>query len=187
MNIFLDSDLSNPVKQASGKTTSVQRFLSNLKHSGIGIEKPKSILNPDGSLDSFEISKTISTLLSPACGMTDEEKANYLASITRKLKSGKKLTPEEMRFLQAENPQMYAQVARVQKMRDTLEARLKSCRSKQEVAQAHASAMSGIADDDPMKEFLVAAYNDVVKDFHESDEYKDLPATNEEENRSDNK
>lgn len=91
------------------KRPPVQRILDNLGSSNLGLHKNEAAAS--GGLDSFEITGNISELLSPACGMTEEEKAAYLAKIMAKLKSGKKLTAEEMRFLQAEDPALYQQAA----------------------------------------------------------------------------
>ena len=151
-------------------------FVKNLPFSGLGLCKAKTPC----AMDAFEITKNISELLSPACGMTDEEKTAYLNRIMAKLKSGKKLTAEEMRFLQAENPALYQQAARVQAMRDGLEQRLKNCHSKEEAQTIFANAIGGVSDKDPMKEYIVAAYQDVMEEFQKSDEYKDLPNTEEE-------
>ena len=148
----------------------------HLPFSGLGLCKAKTPC----AMDAFEITKNISELLSPACGMTDEEKTAYLNRIMAKLKSGKKLTAEEMRFLQAENPALYQQAARVQAMRDGLEQRLKTCHSKEEAQTIFANAIGGVSDKDPMKEYIVAAYQDVMEEFQKSDEYKDLPNTEEE-------
>lgn len=115
-------------------------------------------------LDSFQISRQISELLSPACGMSEEEKKDYLAKIMAKLKSGKKLTPEEMRFLQSEDPILYQQAARVQAMRESLESRMAHADSREEAAEIYADAIAHISKDDPMKEYLVAAYDDVLKE-----------------------
>ena len=136
-------------------------------------------------LGNFSVTQNISDLLSPACGMTEEEKSSYMAKIMAKLKSGKRLTAEEMRFLQAENPQLYQQAARVQSMRDSLEARLSSCSSKEEAQQTYADALTHIGSDDPMKEYIVAAYDDAMKDFQKSDAYRSLPETEEDAKEKD--
>lgn len=121
--------------------------------------------------------KSISELLSPACGMTEEEKQAYLAKIQAKLKSGKKLTGEEMRFLQAENPVLYQQAARVQSMRESLELRLKHSTSQQNATTIYSDALSMIPEGDPMKEYIIAAYDDAMKEFKKTDEYQSLPHT----------
>ena len=131
-------------------------------------------------MDTFQISGNISKLLSPSCGMTEEEKNNYMARIRAKLKSGKKLTAEEMRFLQAEDPVLYQQAARVQAMRDSLENQLKGASSKKDAEEIFSTNMSMISDNDPMKEYIIAAYEDVMKEFKASDEYKALPEKEEE-------
>lgn len=155
------------------KRTATERILDNLGSSSLGLRKNEP--SASAGLDSFEITGNISELLSPACGMTDEEKASYLAKIMAKLKSGKKLTSEEMRFLQAENPVLYQQAARVQAMRDSLETRLKQSTSREEAAEIYTDAMSSVSKDDPMKEFIVAAYDDAYKEFQKSEQYQSLP------------
>lgn len=159
------------------KRPAATRFLENLGSSNLGLHKRET--STVSGLDSFSITQNISELLSPACGMTEEEKASYFAKIMAKLKSGKKLTAEEMRFLQAENPILYQQAARIQTMRDSLETRLKHCSSKEEAATIYTDAMSSIAKDDPMKEYIVAAYDDVYQEFRKTDEYQALPETEE--------
>lgn len=155
--------------------TATERVMNNLGKSNLGLHRKEAA----SALDSFSVTQNISELLSPACGMTEEEKSSYLAKIMAKLKSGKKLTAEEMRFLQAENPQLYQQAARVQTMRDSLEARLSSCSSKKEAQSIYNDALIHIGDDDPMKEYIVAAYDDVMKEFRKSDDYQSLPDTEE--------
>lgn len=136
--------------------------------------------NASAKLDTFSIAQQISDLLSPAYGMTDAEKAAWLEKIRAKLKSGKRLTPEEMRLLQAEDPILYQQAARVQAMRDSFEAQLKQCSSKEAVANTYATSVSIVSDDDPMKEYIVAAFDDAKKEFENSDAYRALPGTEEE-------
>lgn len=92
--------------------------------------------------------------------MSEEEKKAYLAKIIAKLKSGKKLTSEEMRFLQAEDPQLYQQAARVQAMRGSLESGLAHSTSKEEAQSVYLDTLTHISEDDPMKEYIIAAYDD---------------------------
>lgn len=150
-----------------------ERILANLGKSNYGVYRNEP--SATKGLDSFELSGNLSELLSPACGMTEEEKSSCLAKIMAKLKSGKRLTPEEMRFLQAEEPTLYQQAARVASMRDSLESRLKHCASKEEASDVYMNAMSSVSKEDPMKEFIIAAYDDVYKEFQGSDEYRALP------------
>lgn len=159
------------------KNTS-EDILTNLCGSNLG--GTKDIYSGTTGYDTFSITENISELLSPACGMTDEQKESYLAKIMAKLKSGKRLSAEEMRFLQAENPTLYQQAARVQSMRDSLETRLKHATSKENAQTIYADSMSMISDKDPMKEYLVAAYDDAMKEFRNSDEYESLPNTEKE-------
>lgn len=155
-----------------------ERIMTRLSQSNLGLQKNTS--SSSTGYDSFSITENISELLSPACGMTDEEKESYLAKIMAKLKSGKKLSSEEMRFLQAENPELYQQAARIQAMRESLETRLQHATSKENASNIYADALSNVSDKDPMKEYIVAAYDDAMKEFQKSDEYQNLPATEEE-------
>lgn len=166
------------------KRTATERITENLGTSNFGLYKREK--SNTSVLDSFSVTQNISELLSPACGMTEEEKQRYLAKIMAKLKSGKKLSSEEMRFLQAEDPQLYQQAARVQTMRDSLETRLANCTSKEEAETIYSSAVSIIGDDDPMKEYIIAAYDDVMKEFKKSDAYQGLPTTEEENKKKNN-
>lgn len=154
--------------------TATARVLDNLGKSNIGLYKNTKTAD---TYDSFSITENISELLSPACGMTDEEKEAYLTKILAKLKSGKKLTAEEMRFLQAENPVLYQQAARVQTMRESLETRLAHAVSKEDAVSIYSDAVSHIGENDPMKEYIVAAYDDAMKEFQKTDTYQQLPQT----------
>jgi len=179
----------------SSSDNTIQRITKNLGKSNLGLHKTNAGIDSGSalsaksglSMDSFDIAQNISDLLSPACGMTEEEKESYYNKIMSKLKSGKKLSPEEMRFLQAEYPELYQQAARVQAMRDGFEARLKTATSKQKAQEMFADSLSHVSDDDPMKEYIVAAYQDAMKNFEKTDEYKELPATEEDAKREDYK
>ncbi|MBQ8280149.1 MAG: hypothetical protein IJZ23_09940 [Roseburia sp.] len=176
-SIFLGG-IKNLLHSDKGSEGATVRIMQNLGKSNYGLKRAEAAAVT--ALDSFDITKHISELLSPACGMTEEEKQAYFNKIMAKLKSGQKLTPEEMRFLQAEYPELYQQAARVQAMRDGFEARLKTATSKQKAQEIYADSLSHVADDDPMKEYIVASYQDAMKEFEKTDEYKELPETEEE-------
>lgn len=171
------SGLSKILHPERDKRTFTERLLSNLSHSNYGLNKnaSQSDTSHSAGLDTFEITQTISELLSPACGMTDEEKKAYLARIRAKLENGEKLTAEEMRFLQAEDPVLYQQAARIQSMRDALETKLNHCSSKSEAQSVYSQTLDCVSDKDPMKQYIIAAYNRVWQDFRESDTYQALP------------
>lgn len=185
-SIFLGG-IKNLLHSDKGSEGATVRFMQNLKKSNWGIHASGSFGSATAdtsettrTMDSFDITKHISELLSPACGMTEAEKQAYFNKIMAKLKSGQKLSPEEMRFLQAEYPAFYQQASRVQAMRDGFEARLKTATSKQKAQEIYADSLSHVADDDPMKEYIVASYQDAMKEFEKADEYKELPETEEE-------
>lgn len=175
------SGLSKALHPERNKGNAAERITQQLSASNLGLHK-KSGLTTDvrSAMDNFELTTNISELLSPACGMTEEEKAAYLAHIQAKLKAGKKLTAEEMRFLQAEYPELYMQAARVQSMREAFEHQLQSCRSKEEAENVFSTSMSMVSDKDPMKEAIIAAYQDAYEEFKQTDAYKNLPQTEKE-------
>lgn len=122
-----------------------------------------------------EFKEKMKNLLDPTSGMSDEDKAKYEQKINQKIKNGEKLTSTEMNYLRIKSPYVYALISRVQLQRQALEDKLKNCRSKEEVEEAYNFAISHIAKDDPAREPLQAAYDNVTKEFKKSSEYKNLP------------
>ncbi|MBO4617604.1 MAG: hypothetical protein J5717_09630 [Lachnospiraceae bacterium] len=115
--------------------------------------------------------------------MSDEERAEMDARIMAKLQSGKKLSEKELNYLQRTNPVLYAQALRVQRMAEAVEERLKHAKSKEEAANIISSALSGISQNDPYREYIYAAISRVVAEFHDSDAYNKLPDTIEDAKR----
>lgn len=159
--------------------SAAERILMNLGKSNLGLHRSSTDTLTASGFDTFSITENISELLSPACGMTEEEKQACLAKIRAKLKSGQKLTGEEMRFLQAEDPVLYQQAARVQSMRESLEIQLMHSSSKQNATTIYSDALSAVPESDPMKEYIIAAYDNAMKEFKKSDAYQALPQTDE--------
>lgn len=102
-----------------------------------------------------------------------------LSRIMGKLKSGKKLSAKELDFLRRTDPILYAHALRVQRMAEALKQQLSHAKSKQEANDMITSAIAGVSDKDPDKEYLLAAYNEVSKNFHKSPAYQRLPNTPE--------
>lgn len=167
------------------------RLLKNILNGQFGKAGEKEALNtanPFGSIagkngkgrDDFNIQTNLMEFLDPTAGMDENEKSAYLERIMQKLKNGKKLSSEEMNYVRAKDPQLYLQAARVQSMRENLKHELENCTSKEAAENAYSTAAGMISDKDPMKEALIAAYNDAAKEFKKSDQYKALPDTEEE-------
>lgn len=75
------------------KRSATERIFDHLSHSNIGLNRGEATADTGSAtsaLDSFSVTQNISELLSPACGMSEEEKKAYLAKIIAKLKSGQK-------------------------------------------------------------------------------------------------
>ena len=62
---------------------------------------------------------------------------------------------------------------------EEVEKELKAAKSKEEANRIVSTAVSGISDDDPDKEYIVAAVNRVSDEFHKSGAYSRLPGTQE--------
>lgn len=95
----------------------------------------------------------------------EEKKQEMLSRIMGKLKSGKKLSAKELDFLRRTDPILYAHALRVQRMAEALKQQLSHAKSKQEANDMITSAIAGVSDKDPDKEYLLAAYNEVSKIF----------------------
>ena len=117
-----------------------------------------------------------------------KERALYLldyrdysyVELYKKLESGKKLSADELQYLRMNDPVTYAKAARVQMMRESFKKQLESAKSKEQAADMYLQNMSRIADDDPAKKELEAAYNDVYSQFKKTEAYKKLPDTEKE-------
>lgn len=128
----------------------------------------------------LQLKEAVDAIFDPTTGMTEEQKKSFVEKIYKKLESGKKLTYDELQYLRLHDPITYAKAARVQVMREALKKQLENAKSKEEAADIYLTNMSRIADDDPAKKELEAAYNDEYSEFKKSDDYKKLPDTRKE-------
>lgn len=179
--------LKNLLGRENNKKTVFDRLSQSVKitgkTTGNSVDAAGNSVDAAGSqtqkLDVFSIQSELMEYLDPTAGLSEEEKKAYEEKIIQKLRSGKKLTSEEMNYLRAKNPQLYMQAARVQAMRENLRNQLENCKSKEEVEKVYGNFTSMISKDDPMKEALVAAYDDELKEFKKTDKYQALPAKEE--------
>lgn len=119
--------------------------------------------------------------------MSEEEKSQMRSRIEAKLRAGKKLSPEEVRFLQQTDPQGYLQYMRIQQLAQALKSQLQHARTKSEANRIIAAAMGAVSDKDPAKEYIIAAMNKVAIEFKSSQAYKKLPETEAELAKQQNK
>ena len=134
----------------------------------------------DTSTIGLTLKDAVDSIFDPTTGMSDEEKKKFIDKLYKKIKSGKKLSADEMQYLRMNDPVTYAKMAKVQIQRKALESRLKQAKSKEEALEIYTSAKSRISDDDPAREELNAAYDDAYGEFKKSEQYKKLPATEKE-------
>ena len=124
-----------------------------------GMEIPNNYFHNEKKIDSIAdlkaIGKSIIKLFEEAGDNTEEKKKKMLEKIRHKLESGKKLTAEEMQFLQKNYPELYVKAKKIEIKRKTVEERLKHCKSKVEEA---------------------------VKEFKNTSDYKKLPEKKEDKN-----
>lgn len=69
---------------------------------------------------------------------------NELASIANKMKSGDKLTAEELEYLQRNNPELYRQYVEIQQEKEAYKRELESCKTKDEVEKVRINKMNGL-------------------------------------------
>lgn len=67
--------------------------------------------------------------------------SNDYAMVYNKLKSGKKLSPEEVEYLQKNNPQAYADYKIAQAEKEAFKKKLRNCKTKDEVRELKVSEM----------------------------------------------
>ncbi|MCI9080388.1 MAG: hypothetical protein HFH68_16025 [Lachnospiraceae bacterium] len=127
--------------------------------------------------------EAIEALIDPSYGMDEEESAAYMGKIMAKLKSGKNLTQEELNYLSLHNQQLYMTALRVKYQKEALKNRLKNCRSKEEAQEVIDNAIGGVNKDDPDKEYLIAGFREVEKEFKKSGNYSRLPDKDEKSER----
>ena len=126
--------------------------------------------------------EAIEALVDPTSGMDEPQRAEYEQKIMQKLKSGRKLTQEELDYLRIHNPEMYKIAVRVETERKVLKTKLNNCKSKEEVQQVVSiqmevlKAMKG----DPAQPYMTAMVSKEIQDFKKTSEYARLPEKEEE-------
>jgi len=105
-----------------------------------------------------------------------------LTKIRSKLSRGKKLTQEELSFLQENDFALYQVAIRVMRDKEALEAQLKNCKTKEEAQAVIGNALGGLNSKDPDYEYKIAARQDSISEYQKSDTYKELPSKLEETN-----
>ncbi len=125
--------------------------------------------------------EVVDVLADPSSGMSEEEKQEYTKKIQQKMKSGKRLSSEEMEFLRIHNPQLYRTALRVETKRKALRQRLSHCKSKEEANDAISNEMDALRamKDDPDKEYMTAMVRYEVDRYRKSSAYARLPEKRE--------
>jgi SET domain-containing protein len=145
--------------------------LNTLYENTINSESEKKTLRSGSELAEYLTEK----INNNSDSMSDEEKEKMRARIEAKLKSGKKLTYEEEQFLKKTDPQLYMQYKRIRVMADNMASQLKHAKTKQQANDIITTSMSSVSDKDPYQEYVLAAMNEVAKEFKKSPGYNRLP------------
>ena len=170
---------NNNKAQSTNKTT---RLINNLfkKYRKDYAENEDESAKIDTLSIGLQLKEAVDAIFDPTTGMSEEEKKKFVQKLYRKLESGKKLSADEMQYLRKNDPVTYAKAAKVQVLRESLKKKHKRGTSKEKAADIYTQAMSRISEDDPARKEIMAAYDDVYKEFRKSDEYKALPNTEKE-------
>lgn len=126
--------------------------------------------------------EAIEALVDPTSGMEESERANYEQKIMQKLKTGRRLTSEELEYLRLHNPDLYKSAVRVEVSRKALREKLSKCKSKEEVQQVVSVQMETLRamEKDPDIEYMSAMVKKEIEDFKKSSAYARLPLKKEE-------
>lgn len=126
--------------------------------------------------------EAIEALIDPTTGMDETEQKNYENKILQKMKTGKRLTSEELDYLRLHNPDLYRSAMRVEKARESLRTRLSNCKSKEEVQQVISGQMEMLQamKNDKDIEYMTAMVKREVESFKKSSAYARLPLKREE-------
>ncbi len=142
--------------------------------------QPSKTVNDANPAWKVELAKYAASFIqSSGKELSESDKKEIERRILQKLEAGKKLTAEEIDFLRTYNPTLYQRYLRIQRMAEALKERLKSAQSKEEANDIIGQSLSGISDKDPDKKYIVAAMQEVAKDFKQSCDYGRLPNTKE--------
>lgn len=104
-----------------------------------------------------------------------------IAKIRARLKAGKKLSSKEMNYLRRFCKVLYEEAVKIQLKRKQFEEKIESCKSKQEVMELLSFELVQVSKYEEDKEALMNTYEDVVKEFQKTSEYKSLPMKEEED------
>ena len=111
---------------------------------------------------------------------TEEKEQQLSNDISAKMKTGVKLTTEELIYLQRKNPMLYTKYLMLQKKKEILEKRLKNCKSKQEVNDVINQEISTLQKNDPDRELKLKVIKDTEKEYKQTGRYQHLPVRTEE-------
>lgn len=134
----------------------------------------------EGQTVSAHLTNVVRKLQEEASDSNSKEDSKLMEKIQAKIKSGKKLTKKEESYLKEHNPELYQQYLRIRRMAENLEHQLKTAQSKEEVNDIIFFAYNSISDKDEYKTAIIAALDEVVREFKKTDAYASLPANNDE-------
>lgn len=148
----------------------------------IAVGEKDSFVSTEGKTKADIWKEAIEALVDPTSGMEESERANYEQKIMQKLKTGRRLTSDELEYLRLHNPDLYKSAVRVEVSRKALREKLSNCKSKEEVQQVVWNQMETLRamEKDPDIEYMSAMVKKEIDDFKKSSEYARLPLKKEE-------
>lgn len=119
----------------------------------------------------------VAELIDQTAGLEEPERKEYEQKIIQKMKTGRRLTAEELNYLKVHNPELYRTAMRVENARKSLRTRLENCRSKKEVQQVVTVQMEVLhaMKNDPDREYMAAMVQREIGEFKRSSTYARLP------------
>ncbi|WMJ87292.1 hypothetical protein [Anaerocolumna sp. MB42-C2] len=127
------------------------------------------------------INDSIKDKIADAFDYSEAEEQQLNAGINAKIQSGEKLSPKELLYLRKKNPILYTKMMMMDRKREILKQRLKTCKSKKEVNDVIAGEVGMIGKKDPDKELKLKTILNTEKEFKKTEHYKRLPAAPKEQ------
>ena len=152
-----------------------------IKNSNTGNYRDAVLYGQDKS-QTDSVKDTLRSSIREAFDYTEEKEQQLSNNISAKMKTGAKLTAEELIYLRRKNPILYTKYLMLQKKKEILEKRLKNCKSKQEVNDVINQEISMLQKNDPDRELKLKVIKDTEKEYKQTGRYQRLPDKEKEKN-----
>ena len=164
------------------KRSATERIFDHLSHSNLGLNRGEATADTGSAasaLDSFSVTQNISEFFSPACGH-ERGRESLPCQNHCEIKRAAKAYLRRDAFCRRKIHSYTSRQLVSRQCVAPFESGLAHSTSKEEAQSVYLDTLTHISEDDPMKEYIIAAYDDDAwKEFQKSDQYQSLPETKE--------